>query len=408
MRRVFEAELGAIFAALPTAPRCVVSGNFATPSTLLHLFDRHVPVYRLHMLHAQRGIPDRPGVVYETAFVGPGMRGHPRLEYVPCRLSLVPRLLAGPLSPDIVLIHTTPPRDGVVSLGIETNVLPAAIESAKRNGGIVVAQSNPSMPYTFGDSEIEEQSIDYHIEVDEPLPTPVVRTPTDVEHRVGTIVAGEVTDGATLQVGIGAIPNAVLAALVDKRGLSVYSEVFSDGVMDLVRAGATDDSLPIRASFLFGTQELYEWVNGNPRVRILRTETSNSPARIAEQRLMTSINAALQIDLYDQANAARIGGRIYSGLGGSTDFLVGAMHASGGRSLITLRSWHDGSDSSTIVPKLDEPTTHLQHGAIITEHGVARVFGRSQRDQALSIINDTAHPRARDWLMSEAGRLGLA
>jgi len=407
MRLVPEAQLGAIFASLPAEPRCVVSGNFATPSTLLHLFDRHIPEYRLHMLHAQPGIPDRPGVVYETAFVGPGMRGHPRLEYVPCRLSLVPRLLAGPLIPDVVLIHTTPPRGGLVSLGIETNVLPAAIESVRRNGGLVVAQANPSMPYTFGDSEIDEQLVDYYFEVDEPLPTPVVRVPTDVEHRVGMLVAGEVSDGATLQVGIGAIPNAVLAALVGKRDLSVYSEVISDGVMDLVRAGATDDALPIRASFLFGTQELYEWVNGNPRVRMLRTETSNSPARIAEQRLMTSINAALQVDLYDQANATRIGGRIYSGLGGSTDFLVGAMHAYGGQSLITLRSWHDGSDSSTIVPKLDEPATHQQHGAIVTEHGVARVFGRSQRDQALAIINDTAHPRARDWLTSEAGRLGL-
>lgn len=407
MRRVSEAELGPIFAALPTAPRCVVSGNFATPSTLLGLFDRHVPAYRLHMLLAQRGIPDRPGVVYETAFVGPGMRDHPRLEYFPCRLSLVPRLLAGPLVPDVVLIHGTPPRDGVVSLGIETNVLPAAIESAKRNGGIVVAQANPSMPYTFGDSEIDGRLVDYWLDVDEPLANPVVRTPVETDRRIGVLAAREVPDGATLQVGIGAIPDAVLGAMTGKRGLAVWTEVFSDGVLGLVRAGATDDSLPLRASFVFGSSELYGWVNGNTRVRMMRTEVSNDAARIAEQRLMTSINGALQVDLFDQANAARIDGRIYSGLGGSTDFLVGSMHAVGGRSLITLRSWHDKSDSSTIVPRLEEPTTHLQHGAIITEHGVARVFGRSQRDQALAIINDAADPRARDLLTSEARRLGL-
>ena len=407
MRIVSEAELGSVFETLRAEPRCVVSGNFATPSTLLTLFDRHVPTYTLHMLLAQHGIPDRPGVTYETAFVGPGMRDHPRLQYVPCRLSLVPRLLAGPFIPDVVLIHTTPSRDGTMSLGIETNVLPAAIESAKRNGGVVVAQANRSMPYTFGDSEVDVDMVDYCLESQEPLSSPVVRAPGDVEHRIGVLVADEVPNGATLQVGIGAIPDAVLGAMSNKRGLAVWTEVFSDGVLGLVRAGAIDDSLPLRTSFLFGTPELYEWVNDNPRVRMMRTEASNSPGMIAQQRLMTSINAALQVDLFDQANATRIRGRIFSGLGGSTDFLVGAMQATGGSSIITLRSWHDKSDCSTIVPRLEEPTTHLQHTAVITEHGVARMFGRSQRDQALGLINDAADPRAREWLSNEARGLGL-
>lgn len=384
-----------------------MSGNFATPFTLLNMFDRHVADYRLHMLLAQWGIPDRDGVTYETAFVGPGMRDHPRLDYIPCRLSLVPRLLAGPFVPHVVLVHTTPPRNGVVSLGIETNVLPAAIESARRTGGIVVAQVNPLMPYTLGDSEIDESLIDFYVTAEESLASPEVRSPTDIEWRIGSFVADEVSDGATLQVGIGVIPDAALGAMSTRRGLSIWTEVFSDGVMHLERAGAIDRSRQLNGSFLFGSPELYEWVNDNPRVRMHRTEISNDPGRIADQPLMTSINAALQVDLFDQANATRVRGRIYSGLGGSTDFLVGAMHSRGGKSLITLRSWHDKTDTSTVVPRLDEPTTHLQHGAIVTEHGVARMFGRSQREQALGIINEAAHPRSRDWLSSEAHRLGL-
>lgn len=408
MRRVTEGELAAIFGALPENPRCVVSGNFATPTTLLRIFDRQVPRYRLHMLLAQRGIPDREGVAYETAFVGPGMRDHPRLEYVPCRLSLVPSLFAGHRPPNVVLVHAAPPRDGVLSLGIETNILPAAIENTKRTGGIVVAQVNPSMPYTFGDSEIPEHLVDYRFDAEEALSSPVVRPSTDTERRIGELVAGEVPDGATLQLGIGEIPDAVLGALASKRGLGIWTEVFSDGVLGLSRAGALDDSLPISASFIFGSPELYRWVDGNERIRVRRTETSNDPAVIAARRMMTSINAALQVDLYDQANATSIDGRIYSGLGGSTDFLVGAMHSPGGQSIVTLRSWHAKSDSSSIVPRLAEPTTHLQHGSIATEQGVARLFGRSQRDQASSIIDDAAHPRAREWLSAEARRLGLS
>lgn len=407
MKLVSEAELSSLFEGLPANPRCVVSGNFGTPYTLLDLFDKHVAAYRLHMLLAQRGIPDRPGVEYETTFVGPGMRNHPRLRYFPCRLSLVPALLSGPLIPNVVLIHTTPRQGDFVSLGVETNVLPAAIESVKRNGGIVVAQTNRAMPYTYGDSEVDCRLIDYHFEVEESIVSPEVHPLSEVERRIGDLVSREVPDGATIQIGIGAIPDAVLDALVTRRGLGIWTEVFSDGVLHLFRSGALDDLQPIHTSFVSGSYELYEWVNHNRRIRMRRTETSNNPGIIASQRMMTSINAALQVDLFDQANATRIHGRIYSGLGGSTDFLVGALHSVGGRALVTLRSWHDATDTSTIVGKLDEPTTHLQHSAVVTENGVARVFGLDERSQALALINDAAHPRARDRLLVEAERLGL-
>ena len=158
---------------------------------------------------------------------------------------------------------------------------------------------------------------------------------------------------------------------------------------------------------MFGSAELYEWVHDNPRVQMLRTETTNSPAEIARQPAMTSINTALQVDLFDQANASRIGARIYSGFGGQTDFTVGASHSPGGRAFMALRSWHPRADVSTIVPLVDEPVTSFQHGAVVTEQGVAWMWGRDEREQAHNLIEHAAHPSVRDDLREEARGLGL-
>lgn len=407
MKKVNFDALGAALSGLSENPRVMASGNFATPFSLLGAIDKELSNYRLHMLFAQPGIPDREGVHYESAFVGAGMRGHPRLEYIPTRLSLLPTLLRDHYPPDVVLVHTSAPREGKLSLGIETNVLPAAIEIVKQRGGLVVAQSNPLMPYTFGDSEIEEGLVDYIVEVEEPLANHESRSGDEDEVRIGQLVAAEIADGSTLQTGIGAVPDAVLAELVKSRGLRIWSEMFSDGVLRLHQAGALDERELIKASFIFGSRELYDWLDANPRVRMQRTEVSNNPSLIAQQPGMTSINAALQVDLFDQANASRVRGRIYSGIGGSTDFLVGALHAKGGQAFITLPSWHTKTDSSTIVGKLTEPVTHFQHGAIVTEQGMAKMFGESQTNQALNLINHAAHPRARAGLMAEAESLGL-
>ena len=178
--------------------------------------------------------------------------------------------------------------------------------------------------------------------------------------------------------------------------------MFSDGVLVLEEAGALDRGTPVRTSFVFGSQELYDWVDDNPRVRMLRTETTNSPAEIARQPAMTSINTALQVDLFDQANASRIGARIYSGFGGQTDFTVGASHSPGGRAFMALRSWHPRADVSTIVPLVDEPVTSFQHGAVVTEQGIAWMWGRDEREQARNLIEHAAHPSVRDDLWEEA------
>ena len=407
MRKITVDEFKRVLLDIPDKPRVLASGNFATPKTLLTAFDSVVPNYTLHMLNAQIGIPDREGVQYETAFVGPGMRNSPRLNYVPSRLSLLPVLIRDHLIPDIVLIHTSERRFDTLSLGTEVNILPAAIETVRARGGIVIAQSNKQMPYTYGDAQIYENEIDFLIEVDEPLAEhhPIHLTPT--AKAIGEKIAELVKDQSTLQMGIGAVPDAVLELLQNRSGLRIWTEMFSDGVLNLHKVGALDDEVPITASFVFGSRELYDWLHLNRRVQMLRTEKTNDPSQIAKQARMTSVNAALQLDLYDQANASRVRGRIYSGFGGSTDFIVGSLHSRGGHSFMALPSWHEKSESSNIIPLVDEAVTSFQHSFVVTENGVARCFGRSQTEQAQNLINFAAHPKARESLSQAGKKMGL-
>ena len=403
MRIVPETRLGAVLSALPGIPRVVAGGNFATPWRALAVLDAAVAEYRLFMLNAQEGVPDRDGVILESPFVGPGMRGRAGLRYFPCRLSLVPVLLAGALPPDVVLVQTSVPAGGSVSLGTEVNVLPAAIETVRSRGGLVIAQLNPQVPFTYGDSFLAVDDIDYAIETDVPLPVPPQRPPRDSSASIGDRVAALVPDGATLQLGIGAVPDTVLAALCGRRGLTVWSEMFSDGVLALHKAGALDPGHPITASFAFGSVELYDWMDRNPGVAMLRTETTNDPARIAQRPRMVSVNTALEVDLFSQANASRVRGLIYSGFGGQTDFVVGALHSPGGLAIIALPSWHPTADVSTVVPTLAGPVTSFQHSFIVSDQGTAAIWGHDASAQAEQIITQVAHPSARDGLR-EAGR----
>ena len=407
MRVITESKLGAVLGGLPGVPRVVMSGNFATPWRALSVLDSAVAEYRLFALNAQEGIPDRDGVVLESAFAGPGMRHSERLRYFPCRLSLVPNLLTETLPPDVVLLHTSVPVDGTVSLGIEVNILPAAIEAALARGGLVIAQVNPRMPYTQGDAVLPEDDIDYAIEVDEPLPSPRERPASDVFRSIGERVAALIPDAATLQLGIGGVPDAVLAALTGRRDLTVWSEMFSDGVLALERAGALDPGEPVTASFVFGSSEVYDWMDRNPRIRLLRIEKTNDPALTAGHPRMASVNGALQVDLFAQANAARVHGLIYSGFGGQTDFVVGALHSPGGRAIIALPSWHPKADVSTVVPRLAGPVTSFQHSFIVSEQGAAAIWGHDASTQADQIISQVAHPSARDKLRQAARDLGF-
>jgi acyl-CoA hydrolase len=400
-------SLARLVRALPEDPRVVVSGNFAAPRTALDILDRKVPAWRLWMLNPQPGIPEREGIVPETPFVGAGMRGNPRMRYIPCRLSLVPALFQRAMPPDVVLLHVAPPRHGVVSLGIEVNVMPAAIEACRARGGLVIAQVNPRMPFTYGDAIVPLSSIDALFEAEESIAATQPAPADDMSREIGDRIAARIGDGSTLQMGIGTIPDAVLTALSGRSGLRFWTEMFSDGVLALDEAGALDPDTPLATSFLFGTEQLYQWVDGNPRVRMVRTERTNDPGLIAQQPLMTSVNAALQVDLFGQANASRISERIHSGFGGQTDFIVGALHSAGGQALIALRSWHPKADVSTIVPLLTEPVTSFQHTAVVTENGTAEIWGRSQDEQARNLIAFAAHPDVRDDLVRDGLAMGL-
>ena len=406
MRIIRGEQLAAALSAAPPNPRVLVSGNFATPLTTLKILDSLLPEYVLHALNAQKGIPERPGVVHETTFVGPGMRKSATLRYIPCRLSLVPVLFRRVLTPDIVVVQTSTPRDGTVSLGIEVNILPAAIEAVRARGGVVVAEMNRSMPHTYGDAILPRDEIDFAIEVDEPLPEVNLGEPDDVSVAIGERISLDVPNGATLQLGIGGVPDAVLASLKQHQELRIWSEMFSDGVLPLVENGCFDADVPLTASFMFGSQELYEFAHLNRDVRMMRTETTNAPGEIAKQRSMTSVNGALQVDLSAQANASRIKGKIYSGFGGSTDFIVGALHSHGGNAFIALPSWHPRADQSTIVPLITEPVTSFQHSAIVTEQGTAHVFGRTEAEQTRQIIECAAHPAVREVLREAAHEMG--
>jgi acyl-CoA hydrolase len=402
----FEEVVARLRALEGREPRIVISGNAATPYTLVKALTEALESCRVFQLNAQYDFANQPSFVCETPFVGPGMRHDPMLDYLPMRLSLVPRLFDTVRPPDAVLIHTSSPRDGKVSLGIEVNILPAALEQARARGGLVLAQANPHMPYTFGAGEIPLESIDGVLEVDEPLTSPAAQGSEEAAAAIGERVARFVTDGTTLQLGIGLIPTVAARMMSGHRGLRVWSEMISDGVMDLDRAGALHAEEPVCTSFLMGSAELYRWADRNENLRMLRTETVNDPARIAAHPCLLSVNAAMQVDLFAQANASFVDGRIHSGFGGQPDFVSGALHSPGGHAIVALHAWHEKTDSSTVLPVLTNPVTSFQHSAVISEHGCAELFGRSQHAQAQLLIEQVADPRARARL-SEAA-LGLA
>ncbi len=403
----FEEVVARIGALGGSEPRIVISGNCATPFTLIRALTQALERCRVFQLNAQYDFAGHPSFICETPFVGPGMRHDPMLDYLPMRLSLVPRLFDTIRPPDAVLLHTSSPRDGKVSLGIEVNILPAAIEQARARGGLVLAQANPRMPYTFGAGEIPLESIDGLLEVDEPLFSSAGHGSEEGAAAIGERVASFAADGTTLQLGIGLIPTVAARMMFRRRGLRVWSEMISDGVMELDRAGALDPGAPVYTSFLIGSSELYQWADGNEQLRMLRTETVNDPTRIAAHPCMLSINAAMQVDLFAQANASFVDERIHSGFGGQPDFVSGALHSPGGQAIVALHAWHDKTDSSTVVPVLSNPVTSFQHSAVISEHGCAELFGRSQHAEAHLLIEQVADPRARADLAQAAGRLRL-
>ncbi|EAP98933.1 4-hydroxybutyrate coenzyme A transferase [Janibacter sp. HTCC2649] len=390
--------------------RVVAGGNAAVPWELLHLLDEAAPHYELFMLNAPRGIPTRSGVTHVTPFVGPGMR-HGAVSYLPARLSHVPTLLASRFVPDVVLVSVSERLGGRWSLGCEVNILPAALSVCRAAGGLVMAESRADVPFTYGDGELEGDELDVVLSTS-PSPAPSHPStppapPSEAIRLIGERVAARVDSGATLQLGIGAIPDAVVPRLTELRRLGVWSEMVADGILDLDDAGALDRDRQVVASFAAGGPRLMSWLHTNSRVRMRRTEIVNDPGRIAAQPAMTSINTALSVDLFDQANGSHVGSRVHSGFGGQCDFVVGAMDSPGGQALMALRAWHPRADVSTIVGLLEGPVTSFQHTAVVTENGTAEIMGWDAKAQARHLIEQAAHPSVRADLWEDAAELGL-
>ncbi len=335
-------------------------------------------------------------------------------DYTPVFFSEVPALIAsGIVKFDIALIQTSlPDKHGYVSLGISVDIVKAAVERAS----LVIAQSNSFMPRTHGDTFIHVSDIDYIVPYDEPLLEFKPSVSDDIAQKIGEYVSRIVQDGDTIQVGYGAMPNAIIASLSGKKHLGVHTELISDGIVELMKAGVVDNSQKkfgkgkTVASFCMGTKETYDYIHDNPEIEFRTIDVTNNPLTIATFDNMVAINSALQIDLTGQSSSEAIGKYFYSGIGGHADFMRGTALSPNGKTILTLRSTSNDGLHSRIVPLLEEGSgTSLTRGDVhyvITEYGIAYLHGKNIRERAMDLIG-IAHPKFRPWLIEEAKRLGL-
>jgi 4-hydroxybutyrate CoA-transferase len=399
-----------------------VHGGAATPTALLTaLTERAQDLTDVGIVHfhtqgpAPHLAPEMAGHFrHKALFIGANARqavNEGRADYVPVFLSDVPRLFAGPMNLDAALINVSPPdAHGFCSLGTSVDAALSATRHARR----VIAQLNPSMPRTHGDAFVHIDRIEFGVEVNQPPYEHVEAEIGDVERRIGELVAELVPDKATLQLGIGAIPAAVAAALREKHELGIHTEMFTDVVLDLVHRGVITGAAKelnrgkIVTAFLMGSQALYEFVDDNPLIEMRPVDYTNDTAVIRRFHRMTAVNSAIAVDLTGQVSADSIGTRFYSGVGGQMDFIRGAALAEDGRAIIAL-PWNavDGS-VSRIMPVLGSGagvvTTRAHVRTIVTEYGVAEMWGRSIRERAEALIG-IAHPAFRDALRADAHRL---
>ena len=351
---------------------------------------------------------------HRALFIGPNARAavnDGRADYVPVFLSDVPRLFeSGALPLDAVFVNATPPdRHGFCSLGTSVEAMHAAIRAATT----VIVQFNSAMPRTLGESFVHVSDIDLAVEVDVPPYEHAVGEIGGVERRIGEYIAELVPDGATLQLGIGAIPAATALGLRDKRDLGIHTEMFTDPVVDLVEAGVITGARKERnrgkivTAFVMGSRRLYEFVHDNPMVEMRPVDFTNDTHVIRSFSRMIAINSAIEVDLTGQIVADSIGHRLYSGVGGQMDFVRGAALAPDGRAIIALPSTAAGGSVSRITSSLREGagivTTRAHVRTVVTEWGVAELFGKSIREREEALIS-IAHPDFRDQLAEEARR----
>lgn len=407
-----------------SSDRVYVHGGAANPLTLVNaMIDLRPDLRDVEIVHLHTHGPARyaePGMEgrfrHNALFIGANTRKavlEGRADYTPVFLSEIPSLFipGGPLPLDIALLHVTPPdSEGNCSLGVSVDVALAAARNAK----IVIAQVNPRMPRTLG-HRLAASEIDFGVQIDEELiessmPAECVEAPA-----IGAEVAALVADGSTLQMGIGAVPDAVLQALHGHRNLGVHTEMFTDGLIDLVRTGAVNGSRKsinrgkVISAFTIGTRGLYDFVDGNEQIELHPVSYTNNVDVIAANERMVAINSALSVDLTGQVVADAIGVRFYSGIGGQVDFIRGAARSRGGVPIIALPSTAKGGAISRIIAELPAGsgivTTRGDVHWIVTEFGARNLHGRTIRQRARMLV-EIAHPDFRAQLEEEAGRLG--
>jgi acyl-CoA hydrolase len=404
-----------------------VQGMAATPTVLTQAMTDHgkdkglqdVSVYHLHTEGVCPYVEEDCQGIFraKSLFIGANVRAatqEGRADYIPMFLSETGMCFRKGVIPlDVALVQVSPPdKHGYCSLGTSVDCTRAALQCA----GTLIGQINRHMPRTYGDGIVHITNFDSVIHHDEHLhiTNPKPLTPND--RLIGNLIAENlVEDGATLQMGIGNIPNAVLSALKGHKNLGIHSEMFSDGVLDLVESGVVTgaekayDQGKLVSTFLVGSQRLYDFVDDNPMVDMRDVTYTNNPILIGNHRKMTAINSAIEVDITGQVVSDSIGKRMYSGVGGQVDFLRGAAISERGKPILALPSrTHKGI--SRIVPSIKEGagvvTTRAHVHYIVTEWGIAHLFGKSLGERAEQLIS-IAHPDDRDWLRSEAKKRGL-
>lgn len=405
--------------AVQSGQRIFLTGNCSVPTMLVKaLVERARELHDVEILQVltlgsnEYARPEMEGHLrVNSMFISADVReaiNDGRADFTPVFLSEIAGLYHTHLPIDVAFIHVSPPDEhGYCSYGVEVGVTKAAAEAAR----VVIAQVNPNMPRTLGDSFIHVSKIDYAVRVETRLPEIPRAQANPTQEAIARHVAALIEDGSTLQTGIGGIPDAVLGFLTDRRNLGIHTELFSDGVVELVEAGVITNAAKtlhpgkIIAGFVLGTQRLYDFINDNPVVELHPTEYVNDPFRIAQNDKMVAINSALEVDLTGQVCADSIGHQFYSGVGGQVDFIRGAARSKGGKPIIALSSTAKNDTISRIVwelkPGAGVVTTRNDVHYVATEYGIASLHGRTVRERARSLI-DIAHPKFRAELEQKA------
>jgi acyl-CoA hydrolase len=400
--------------------RVYISGNAATPYVLMKALAAQKDVLKdvelVHVLLLGDDPLSKPEMEghfrHNSLFVGPADRkaiNEGRADYVPIFLHQIPYLFySGQMPLDVAMLHVSPPDEhGFMSLGVEVLASKAAAETAR----IVIAQVNDRMPRVLGDSFIHVSRFHKLVEISEPLPQLEKTPPSDVERLIGKYIADLIEDGSTLQLGIGGIPDAVLAALSGRRDLGIHTEMLSDGVMEAIESGIvtgakkTFHPYKVVITFALGSEKLYDFIDNNPVIEAHPTDYVNHPFNVARNDNMVAINSAIEVDITGQVCSDSIGTFIYSGFGGQVDFIRGAAHSKGGKPIIALPSTAKEGEMTRIVPFLKKGagvvTTRGDVRQIVTEYGVANLWGKNLQERTKALIN-IAHPKFRPELIREA------